>query len=234
MTGTIINVFAILLGGMIGLLIAGRIPERIQKAIVVGLGLFTLAFGVKMFLETNNALIVVGSVLIGTLLGEWWNIEKGLTALGGALETRFAPKSAEAESRSTFISGFLTASLLFEIGPLTILGSIQDGLTGDYSLLAIKSVMDGFAAMALASTLGVGVLFSVIIVLLYQGTITLLAEQAQAFLTEPMIQELTAVGGILLIGLAIGSLLELRKIRTGNMLPALLVAPIIVWIIELI
>jgi hypothetical protein len=124
--------------------------------------------------------------------------------------------------------------LLFEIGPLTILGSIQDGLTGDYSLLATKSVMDGFAALAIGSTLGVGVIFSTVIVLLYQGGISLLAIQAQALLTDVMIAEMTAVGGILLIGLAIGSLFEIKPIRTGNLLPALLFAPLLVWVVSLI
>jgi uncharacterized membrane protein YqgA involved in biofilm formation len=117
---------------------------------------------------------------------------------------------------------------------MTILGSIQDGLTGDYSLLAIKSVLDGFAALAFASTLGVGVLFSVLTVFFVQGGISLLATQAQAFLTEPMMSEMTAVGGLLLLGLAISSLLELRPIRVGNFLPALLVAPLIVWILGLL
>jgi hypothetical protein len=120
------------------------------------------------------------------------------------------------------------------VGPLTILGSIQDGLTGDYELLAIKSVLDGFAAMALASTFGVGVLFSVLVVLVVQGGLTLLASQLQIFFTEVMIAELSVVGGILLLAIAIGSLLELRQIRTGNLLPALLVAPVLVIALALL
>jgi hypothetical protein len=124
----------------------------------------------------------------------------------------------------------LTASLLFCVGPMTILGSIQDGLTGDYSLLAIKSVLDGFGSLALASTLGVGVLFAVLIILVYQGGLTLLAASAQAVLSEAMVAEMTAVGGIILVGLAISSLLEIKAIRTGNLLPALLVSPLLVWI----
>jgi hypothetical protein len=117
---------------------------------------------------------------------------------------------------------------------MTILGSIQDGLTGDFSLLAIKSVMDGFASLALASTLGIGVLFSILVILIYQGGLTLLAGTAQALLTDAMVSEMTAVGGILLVGLAISSLLEIKTIRTGNLLPALLATPLLVWLVSLV
>ena len=128
----------------------------------------------------------------------------------------------------------MTASLLFCIGPIAILGSIQAGLTGDINLLVIKSVLDGFAAMAFASTLGVGVLFSAAMILLYQGSITLLAAQLNAIVSKPMMAELTATGGVLLLGIAISSLLEIKKIRVGNFLPALVLAPLIVWIVSLI
>ena len=129
--------------------------------------------------------------------------------------------------------GFLTASLVFCVGPMTILGSIQDGLTGDYKLLAIKAVLDGFAALAFASSLGVGVLFSTLVILLYQGGLSLLAAQAQALITPAMMSEMTAVGGVLLLGIAISSLLEIKPIRVGNFLPALLIAPLIVAILTL-
>ena len=231
MTGTIINIAAILLGGSIGLSFGKKLSDRFRKTVVYGIGLFTLALGIKMFLETENALIVLGSILIGGLLGEWWDIERGIRGVGAIIEARFSSGDQEKTEGSRFVIGFLTATLLFEIGPMTILGSIQDGLTGDYSLLAIKSVMDGFAALALASTLGVGVLFSIIGVLIYQGGISLLASQAQAILNDSMIAEMTAVGGILLLGLAISSLLEIRSIRTGNLLPSLAVSPMIVWVL---
>ena len=131
-------------------------------------------------------------------------------------------------SSRNFVRAFLTASLVFCIGPMTILGSIQDGLNGDYSLLAIKSVLDGFAALAFASTLGVGVLFSVIVILLFQGGLTLLAAQLNAIVSPAMMAEMTAVGGVLLLGIAISSLLEIKPIRVGNFLPSLAVAPLIV------
>jgi uncharacterized membrane protein YqgA involved in biofilm formation len=168
------------------------------------------------------------------LVGEWIAIEDRLSRFGTRLESRFYSNAATSSSENLFIRGFVTASLLFEIGPMTILGSIQDGLTGDYSLLATKSVMDGFAALALSSTLGAGVLFSTVVILIYQGGISLLATQAHAILSDAMIAEMTAVGGIILVGLAIGSLLEIKPIRTGNLLPALFFAPLLVWIVTLV
>ena len=231
MTGTLINIITVLIGGILGLLIGARFPERIRQTIVAGLGLFTGAVGIFMFIKTENPIIVLISLLIGGLLGEWWRIEDGLKNLGGALERRFV-KSARSgtldSDTDTFIRGFMTASLVFCVGPMTILGSIQDGLSGDYSLLAIKSVLDGFAAFAFASSLGLGVLFSTIVILVYQGGLSLLAAQAQAVITPEMMGEMTAVGGVLLLGIAVSSLLEIKPIRVGNFLPALLIAPVLV------
>lgn len=232
MTGTLINTATIVLGSILGIFFRSRISDRFRNIVVVGIGLFTLALGVKMFLDVTNPMVSLGAILFGGLLGEWWKIEQRIEDVGAALEKRFANGLSESDKGSNFVMGFLTATLLFEIGPMTILGSIQDGLFGDYSLLAIKSVMDGFAALALTSTLGIGVLFSAISVLIYQGSISLLASQANAILNETMVSEMTAVGGILLIGLAVGSLLEIRRIRTGNLLPAIIIAPFIVWIVE--
>ena len=238
MTGTLLNIAAVLLGGMLGLLFGARIPERFKSTVIAGMGLFTAAMGLQMFLDTKNPLVVLGALLIGALLGEWWHIEDGLKNLGGTIEKRFArDDSADGSARfapyGDFVRGFLTASLLFCVGPMAILGSIQDGLTGDYELLAVKSALDGFAALAFASTLGVGVLFSALVVLVYQGGISLLAGQLSAIITEPMMAEMTATGGVLLIGIAISSLLEIKPIRVGNFLPALAVAPLIVWVIGL-
>jgi uncharacterized protein len=251
MTGTLINAAAVLAGGSLGLLFGARLPDRLKTTVISGMGLFTAAIGIQMFLRTGNPLIVLGSIIIGALLGEWWRIEDRLQSLGGFLERRFGggappvsvPPASVAETggaaQSNFVRGFLVASLLFCVGPLTILGSIQDGLTGDYTLLAVKSVLDGFAAMAFASTLGVGVLFSVLTILVYQGGISLLARwmttglDPQAIAAHPMVTEMTATGGVILLGLAISSLLEIRPIRVGNFLPALAVAPLIVWLVGL-
>ncbi|MFZ5809038.1 MAG: DUF554 domain-containing protein [Chloroflexota bacterium] len=232
MTGTIINIITVLAGGLLGLLFGARLPERVRQTVVAGLGLFTLAIGLQMFFKTENSLIVLGGLLVGGLLGEWWKVEDGLQSLGGWLEKRFTSPSAEEQQGSRFIRGFMTASLLFCIGPMTILGAIQDGLTGDYKLLAIKAIMDGFAALAFASSLGVGVLFSTLVILVYQGGISLLAAQVQALVTASMMNEMTAVGGILLSGLAISTLLEIKRIRVGNFLPALAISPLIVAILS--
>lgn len=231
MTGTLLNIAAVLGGSALGLIFGSRIPSRLKETIIAGMGLFLAAMGIQMFLKTENSLIVLGALLIGTLIGEWWHIEDGLHKLGEFLEQKFSRE--EDDGSNKFVRGFLTASLLFCIGPLAILGSIQDGLSGDYNLLAVKSVLDGFASIAFASTLGIGVAFSSLILLIYQGGISLMAAQLDATVTASMMNELTAAGGILLIGIGISNKLEIKKIRAGNMLPALFVAPLIVWVLSL-
>ncbi len=226
MTGTLINTATVLLGGFLGVLLGSRLPERLRQTVIAGLGLFTLAYGLSMFLKTENSLIVLASILIGALLGEWLKIETGLQNLGAWIERRF--QSGGEDSQKRFVRGFLTASLVFCVGPMTILGAIQDGLTGDYNLLVVKAVLDGFAALAFASTLGVGVLFSVLVILLYQGGISLLAGQLSNIVTASMMTEMSAAGGIILLAIAISSLLEIKPIRSGNFLPALIIAPALV------
>ncbi len=231
MTGTILNVIAILVGGAAGMLFGARLSEKLKSTVISGMGLFTAAVGLQMFLKTENPLIVLGALILGAILGEWMGIEDGLQHLGIWLEKRFAGSSEGGSSR--FVRGFLTASLLYCIGPMAILGSISDGLTGDYSTLAIKSVLDGFASVAFASSLGVGVLFAALPILVYQGGISLLAGLLDNLVTTTMMSELTATGGVLLMGVGVSSLLELKKIRVGNFLPALAIAPIIVGIVAL-
>ena len=231
MTGTFLNIATVIIGGLIGLIFGARIPDKLKETVIAGMGLFVSAMGIQMFLKTENPLIVLGSLLIGTLLGEWMRIEDGLQNLGKILEQRFSKEGADDSNK--FVRGFLTASLLFCVGPMTILGSIQDGLTGDYNLLAVKSVLDGFASLAFASTLGVGVMFSTLVIFVFQGGISLFAGQLNAIVTPAMMNELTATGGVILLGLAMSSLLEIKKIRVGNMLPGLLVAPLIVWVLSL-
>jgi uncharacterized membrane protein YqgA involved in biofilm formation len=243
MIGTLINVATVLVGGMLGLLFGARLPNRLRKTVIAGLGLFVLAYGLYSFLKTQNPLIVLGSLLVGALLGEWWKIEDGLEYIGKWLESHFNGTQSGGPERdrnkstapsTDFVRGFLTASLVFCVGPMAILGSIQDGLKGDYSLLAIKSVLDGFAALAFASTLGAGVLFSVIVILFFQGGISLLAAQLSAVVTPAMMAELTAVGGVLLLGIAVSSLLEIKPIRVGNFLPSLAIAPMVVALLSLL
>jgi uncharacterized membrane protein YqgA involved in biofilm formation len=232
MTGTFINVAAILIGGTIGLFFGARIPERFKSTVIAGMGIFTTAMGMQMFLKSGNQLIVLGALIVGALIGEWIGIEDWLLALGETLEKRFS-RDNEAGASSRFVRGFMVSSLLFCIGPIAILGSIQDGLTGDYNLLAVKSTLDGFASIAFASTLGVGVLFSSAMILIYQGGVSLLANQLNAIITDPMMAEMTATGGILLMGVGVSNLLEIKKIRVGNFLPALAIAPLIVWALSL-
>ena len=227
MTGTLINVATVLTGGTLGLFFGARLPNRVRKTVVGALGLFTVALGVQMFLRSRNSIFVLISLLVGGILGEWWHIEERLRRFGAWLEARFAPAEANPQG-SRFVRGFLTASLVFCVGPMTILGSIQDGLTGDYSLLAVKSVMDGFAALAFASSFGPGVLFAALTVLLYQGSLSLGAAQLHSVATEAMMDEMTAAGGVILLALAVSSLLEIKPLRSGNLLPALVVAPLLV------
>lgn len=235
-TGTIINVITVLIGGTLGTLLGARLPERMRETIMHALGLLTLVIGVQLSLETDNILIVLGSLLLGGIVGELLRIERGINQLGRWLEQRSSTNEegeeqiADRTTTTRFSHAFLTASLVFCVGPMTILGSIQDGLSGNYTLLAVKSTMDGFAALAFASTLGSGVIFSALTVLVYQGALTLGAGWADVLLTDPMVAEMTATGGVLMLALGFG-LLKIKEIRTGNLLPAIVTAPIIVAVV---
>lgn len=236
MIGTLINVIAILLGGVFGVLLGNRLPDRFRHTVMSGMGLFVLAIGLQMFLKTTNSLLVLGSLVIGIILGEWWQVEEGIRNLGRWLERRVTPQRDDPQvdqvdrsmRQERFVRGFFTASLLFCVGPIAILGSIQDGLSGNYQLLAVKSVLDGFASVAFASSMGIGVLFSALPILIYQGGISLAAAQISPLVSQAMMGEMTATGGVILMAIAINSLLEMKQIRTGNFLPALFIAPLLV------
>lgn len=230
MTGTLINVIAIIAGSLIGIVFGARLSDNLKATVVNGMGLFTAAIGLQMFFQTQESLIVLGALIIGAILGEWWRIEDGIANLGAWLEKRFTG-SSEGGTSSRFVRGFLAASLLYCTGPIAIMGSIQDGLSGDFQLLAVKSVLDGFISIAFASTLGIGVMFSILPVAIYQGGISLLAGTLSSVINEAMMTEMTATGGVILFGLGLSSLLEIKKIRVGNFLPAILIAPLIVWAI---
>ena len=232
MTGTIINVITVLIGSFLGLLFGARLSERIREVVLSALGLFTLALGMQMFLKTNNALIVLVALVIGAMLGEWWRIEQNLEKLGQKLQGSFS-RSLHSQDLTRFVEGFVAASVLFCVGPMTILGSLQDGLTGDYSLLATKAVMDGFATVAFTASMGIGVAFSSLVILVFQGGLSLLAFQVQNLVTPAMVNEMSAAGGVILIGIAISSLLRMRKIRSANFLPALFLAPLFVALLAL-
>ncbi len=234
--GTLINVATVVVGGALGTLLGNRLPEKMRRTVLDGLGLMTVVIGVTMAIGTQNALIPLFSILIGGILGEALRIEDGLERLGRWAETRLGRVFGAGGGRTA--QGFITASLVFCVGPMTVLGSIQDGLTGDYTLLAIKSLMDGFAAMALAASLGAGVILSAGTVLGYQGGLSLLAMAFGAALggvtqTTPWVVEMTATGGVVILSIAF-LLLDIKRIRAANLLPAVFVAPMIVLLLGLL
>ena len=229
MTGTFINIGAILLGTAIGLLLGHRLPAGMQERVMMGLGLVTLVLGIDNALSWRHTspLIVFGAVLLGGLLGEWIGIERRLGQLGDAVQARVSRGGASRVSEA-----FVTASLLFCIGPLTVVGSIQDGLTGDYEALATKSMLDGFASIALTATLGWGVALAAGTVLVVQGALTLGATLFEDVLEGEALDALVSAGGILIIGISL-KLLDLKDVKVGNFLPALVIAPGLVGLVSL-
>lgn len=232
-SGTLLNVLTVLVGGTLGLLLGGRLPERFQGIIFNGLGLATLLIGMQNALTTGNILVLLGGILIGGLIGEWLRLDYHLDNLGDYLQKRLAGNS-DRKGSATFSEAFVTSSLIFCVGPLTILGSIQNGISGDITFLAIKSMLDGFAAFAFAASLGWGVLVSSVTVLVYQGALSLIAWLAMSGVPSrdnPYIIEMTAAGGLIILGVGL-RLLNIKELKLANYLPALAVAPAIVWVLE--
>jgi len=223
LSGTLLNAATVLVGGILGTILGDRLPERIREQVVRGVGLFTLAMGMKFALDTGNLLYLLGSILLGGILGSLAGIDRRLSALGDALQRRFAAPG----STSTVSEAFVTAAIIFCVGPLTFLGSIQNGLTGDAGLLTIKSVLDGFTAIALAATLGWGVLLTIAVILVYQGGLALGASVLAGLLSDPQLREMNAVGGLLILGVGL-KLLGIRDVKVADFLPAILVAPLLV------
>ncbi|MDQ3779671.1 MAG: DUF554 domain-containing protein [Chloroflexota bacterium] len=230
-SGTWINAAAVLVGTTLGVVLADRLPARMREIIVQGVGLITIAIGLSMSASMNQgdggriAGVVLGliAVVAGGLLGEWWRLEQRLEGLGDRLKARFA-------GSGSFTEGFVAASLLFCVGPLTLLGSIENGLNGGTRLLGVKSTLDGIAAVALAGSYGIGVGFSIPVILLYQGAVSLAAGALTRIIpdpaNDPRILLMNGVGGILVIGLGI-NLLNLARIRVAAFLPALALAPLV-------
>ncbi len=223
--GTGLNTFTVLAGGTIGLTAGRFIPASLQNTVRSALGLFTAVIGIGMALRSHNVLVLLVSLILGAFIGEAARLDDGLQALGRWAERVVSRGSGQ--RGSTVSLAFVTTSLLFCVGPLTILGTFKDGTEGDITLLAIKSLLDGFAAIVFAATLGWGVLLSAGTVLVFQGVLTLLAFLIHAGLTDAQTAELTAVGGVAVLAIALG-LLELKAIRVASLLPALVVAPILV------
>jgi uncharacterized membrane protein YqgA involved in biofilm formation len=222
-SGTLWNVLIILAGSGLGLLLRGRLPERIIVVVMQAIGLTTLAVGILNSLDLGSVaeppglIIALVALAAGGALGEWWRIEEGLGKLGELLNRTLRGKGR-------FTEGFVAASLLFCVGPLALVGSIQNGLSGDDSFLLLKSALDGFSALGLAATFGFGVMFSALSVLVYQGTISLGAGLFANLIpdpyTDPRVLLVNGVGGLMIVGLSLG-LLEIRQLRIGSLLPAL-------------
>jgi uncharacterized protein len=218
--GTLVNTGAVVVGSLIGLAAGKRFPERLKTIMMQVLGLSTILIGLQMALSVRDIVPTIGCLLLGAITGELLKIEDHLEGIGQWLKTRAGSNSL------TFVEGFVTTSLLFCTGAMVIVGSIQDGTTGDATTLYVKSMLDGVASIAFASTLGIGVIFSAVSVFLVQGAITLLAAKL-AFLQEPaVLGAITATGGLLIVAIGI-NLLGMARIRIGNLLPALIYA--IIW-----
>jgi len=225
-SGTIINVLAVLAGSLLGLLFHARLPQRFSTIIFQAIGLFTIVLGFTMALKAQEWIIVILSLISGAIIGEWLNLERFFDNL--ATKTG---KAFKAEGKS-FNEGLLTAFLLFCMGSMTILGAIEEGLGGTPELYYIKSIMDGISSIALASGLGIGVTFSVVPLFIYQAGLTILASWFGSFMPELIISGITATGGVLLIGLGL-NILKIANIRVLNLLPGLAMAVIISYIFML-
>lgn len=235
--GTILNVFSIVIGTGLGLLIGHRLSERTSRVVTDGLGLVVLVLGgtnVISLLDRELVqavgvgiplLIVIGAILIGGIIGSSLKIEERLENLGTYIQKRFSKKDSPG-SKEKFITGFVNSSLVFTVGPLAILGALSDGLGQGIEQLATKSLLDGFASLAFAASLGWGVALSAIPVGIWQGLLTVIAFAVGSVVSAPVISALTATGGVLLLGVGL-RLLEIRKVAVGNMLPALIIAPIL-------
>jgi len=214
--GTIVNTLSIIFGSLIGLLFKGSIPEKYTKTIMHGIGLAVILIGLKTALKTDAILIVIISLAVGSLLGELLRVEDRLDQIGNWIGRRLS-KDGEGISK-----GFVSASLLYCVGAMAIIGSMESGLTGNHQTLFAKSILDGIGSVLFASTLGIGVLFSAVTVFIYQGLITLTASSIKHFLLPEVVSQMSAVGGLLILAIGIG-LLEIKKIKIGNMLPAVFI-----------
>jgi uncharacterized protein len=216
MIATVVNAVAVIVGSLAGILLRKKIGEQFRTVVYSAVGLISLILGIKMALESREVLILAISLVIGGLLGSWWNIEGGVLRLGDYLQKRFTRKGPEGST--TFAYGFLNASVLFCVGAMALVGSFKAGAEGDFDLILIKSVMDGFMAIMLTAAMGIGVAFSALIVLVYQGGLTLLSGFLKPLVTEQILSELTGYGGALVIMIGLG-LLGLKTFKTANYLP---------------
>ncbi|UOY93896.1 DUF554 domain-containing protein [Ectobacillus sp. JY-23] len=228
--GTLVNGVAIIIGSLFGLVLR-NISERMKATVMQGIGLAVLILGVGMGLKSEQFLIVISSIAIGSAIGEWWNLEEKLNSLGLWIEKRVGAKE-----KGNIARGFVTATLVYVVGAMAIVGALDSGLRHDHTVLFTKAMLDGISAIIFTSALGIGVMLSAVPVILYQGFIALFATQIQAFVPEVLmdaiILEITAVGGIMIVAIGL-NILEVVKIRVANMLPSLLIAILLVTIVSL-
>lgn len=226
MLGTWVNVLAILVGTVVGTLAGRGLGHDVRETVMQGIGLATLLIGLQMALTTSNILLVLASLVLGGALGAWGRLEDRLDALGRWVESKVAP-----QTRGTVARAFITATLIFCVGAMAIVGPLESGLIGQHRTLYAKSMLDGVTSAMLASTMGAGVALSALPVLAYQGGVTLLAASLQHVLTGSVIREMAATGGLLIVGIGI-NLLGIKNIRVADLLPALLVAILLTWLVE--
>jgi uncharacterized membrane protein YqgA involved in biofilm formation len=222
---TLINALAIIAGSILGIMFKDKFPDKIKKIIFQAMGLSTVLIGIQMFFDGKNVLIVIISLVIGGIAGELLNLETNFEKFIEFIKS----KSNSKITSGKFSEGLITATLIFCIGSMAIVGSIDEGLRGNRTIILTKSILDGFMSIALASTYGIGVLFSFVFIILYQGSITLLAHFAQSLFSPVLIAQMTACGGIMITGIGL-NILEIRKINVLNLLPGLVVVVILTLI----
>lgn len=222
MTGTLVNTGAVIAGSVVGIMIHSKLPQKMVNIVFQGIGLFTIAIGISLSLQSQNMLFAVLSLVLGGIIGQAINIEKYLHKFSGFLHNKFTQPSEKDSESNKFSEGFITASMLFCVGSMSILGAIEDGMGETPNLLYTKSIMDGISAIALASSFGICIAFSSIPLLIYQGGLTLFAAFIMRYMSDAMIADMTSVGGILLIGLGI-NILKIKELSIINLLPSLLI-----------
>ena len=224
MLGTIVNTLSIIAGSLIGLFFKGRIPQKYSQTIMHGIGLAVVLIGLKTAFNTDAILVVIISFVIGSVIGEFLRIEDRMERMGEWIGQRFS------KSSTGFSKGFVSASLLFCVGAMAIVGAMESGLTGNHQTLFAKSMLDGISSIIFSSTLGIGVIFSAVTVLVYQGLITLAASSIKPFLLPEVVAQMSAVGGLLIFAIGL-SLMDIKKIKIANMLPAIFV-PLVFQVIK--
>ena len=230
MLGTFVNAGTVIIGSLLGFLFKKGIPEKVKSAVMIGISLCTMYIGISGSLSGENTIVVIFSIILGAIVGTLLNIDGGINRLGGWVENKFGAKDGQPVSLA---QGFVTASLLFCIGAMTITGSLQSGLTGDHTIIFTKSVLDFISSIMLTATLGIGVIFSAAFVLVFQGAIVLLAEVLAPVLTTSAINDMTCVGSLLIIALSL-NMLDITKIKVANYLPSIVFVPIVCKLAEVL